>query len=57
MRTRGLVRPMFLAQTTWFWIPNFCNAEGEWLVHGVEDHEYVTAMAYVCQWVDVGWMG
>ena len=39
MWTRGLVRPLFVAKTTWFVIPNFCNAEGEWVRNGVEDHE------------------
>ena len=39
MWTRGLVRPLFVAQTMWFGIPNFRNAEGDWVRHGVEDHE------------------
>ena len=39
MWTRGLVRPLFVAQTTWFGIPNFCSAEGERVGHRVEDHE------------------
>ena len=39
LRTHGLVRPLFVAQTTWFGIPNFCNAGREWVGHGVEDHE------------------
>ena len=39
MRTRGLVRPLFVAKTTWFGIPDFCNAEEEWVGHGVNDHE------------------
>ena len=39
MWTRGLVRPLFVAQTTWFGIPDFCNTEEEWVRHGVEDHE------------------
>ena len=38
--TRGLVRPPFVAKTTWFGIPDFCNAEEEeWGRHSVEDHE------------------
>ena len=37
MRTRGLVLLLFVAQTTWFGIPNFCNAKGEWVEHGIED--------------------
>ena len=39
MRTRGLVRPLFVAKTTWFGIPDFCNVEEEWVGHGVNDHE------------------
>ena len=39
MRTRGLLRPLFVARTTWFGIPDFCKVEGEWVGHGVEDHE------------------
>ena len=38
-RTRGLVRPLFVAKTTWFGIPDFCNAEEEWAGHGVNYHE------------------
>ena len=34
-----LVRPLFVAQTTWFGIPDFCNVEGEWVGHGVKGHE------------------
>ena len=39
MRTRGLIHPLFEAKTTWFGIPNFCNAEEKWVGHGVKDHE------------------
>ena len=39
MRTRGLVRPLCAAKTTWFGTPDFCNAEEEWVGHGVKDHE------------------
>ena len=39
VRTRGLVRPLFGAQTPWFGILDFCNAEEEWVRHGVEDRE------------------
>ena len=39
MWTGGLVRPLFVAKTTWFGTPNFCNAVKEWVQHGVEDHE------------------
>ena len=35
----GLVRPLFVVQTTWFGIPNVCDAKGEWIEHGIEDHE------------------
>ena len=34
-----LVRPLFMTKTTWFGIPNFCNAEEEWVGHGVKHHE------------------
>ena len=39
MRTRGLVRPLFVAKTTWFCMPDFCNVEEDWVGHGVKDHE------------------
>ena len=39
MRMLALVCPLFGAQTTWFGIPDFRNAKGEWVEHGVEDHE------------------
>ena len=39
MQARGLVHPLFVAQTTWFGIPNICNAKGEWAEHGIKDHE------------------
>ena len=39
MWTRGLVRPVFVVKTTWFGIPEFSNAEEEWVVHGVKDQE------------------
>ena len=39
MRIRGLVSPLFVAKTTWFGILDFCNAEEEWVRHGVNDHE------------------
>ena len=39
MRTSGLVRLLFVAKFTWFGIPDFCNAEEEWVRHSVEDHE------------------
>ena len=37
--TRGLVHPLFVAKTAWFGIPDFCDAKGGWMEHGVEDHE------------------
>ena len=46
MRTHGLVCPLFVAQTTWFRIPNFYNAEGESVRHGVKTLTYVTTIAY-----------
>ena len=39
MWTHGLVRPLFLAQTTWFGIPCSCDTEGEWVGYDVQDHE------------------
>ena len=30
---------LFVAKTTWFGIPNFFNAEEEWVRYGVKDHE------------------
>ena len=38
MRTRGLVRPLFVVKTR-IRILEFCNAEEEWVGHGVIDHE------------------
>ena len=37
--TCGLVRPLFVVKTTWFGIPDFCDAEEEWVGYGVKDHE------------------
>ena len=34
-----LVYPLFVAQTTWFGMPNVCSAKGEWVEHGIEGHE------------------
>ena len=31
MRIHGLVRPLSVAKTMWFSIPDFCNAEEEWV--------------------------
>ena len=39
MRTRGLVRPLFVAKTMWFRIPDFCNTEEECVGHGVKYHK------------------
>ena len=39
MRARGLVCPLFVAQTTWFGMPDICSAKGEWVEHGVKGHE------------------
>ena len=39
MRTHGLVRPLLVAKTVWFGISDFCNAEEEWVGHGVNNHE------------------
>ena len=53
MWTCGLVCPLFVAQTTWFGIPDFCNAEGEWVRHGVKDHQVHMVTAY--NWVSGWW--
>ena len=39
MRARGLVCPLFVAQTTWFGMPDICSAKGEWVEHGVKGHQ------------------
>ena len=39
MQTHDLVCPRFVAQTMWFGVSNFCHIKGEWVEHGVEDHE------------------
>ena len=39
MRARGLVYPLFVAQTTWFGMLDVCSAKGEWVEHGVRGHE------------------
>ena len=39
MWARGLVYPLFVAQTTWFGIPDVCSIKGEWVEHGAECHE------------------
>ena len=39
LRTRGLVLPLFVAKTTWFGIPDFCNAKEEWVGHGVNNQD------------------
>ena len=39
MWTRGLVRPLFVLRTTWFYIAHFCNADEDWVGHAVKDQE------------------
>ena len=39
MRARGLIHPLFVAQTTWFGMPDVCSAKGEWVEHSVKDHK------------------
>ena len=39
MRAHGLVRPLFVVQSTWFGIPDVCDAKREWAEHGIKDHE------------------
>ena len=36
---RGLVNPLFVAQTMWFSMPEICGAKGGWVEHGIEFHE------------------
>ena len=31
MRARGLVHPLFVAQTAWFGMPDVCSAKGKWM--------------------------
>ena len=48
----GLVRPLFVVQTTWFGIPNVCDAkESGWNMVS-KTMKYVTAMTY--RWA-LGW--
>ena len=39
MWARGLVYQLFLAQTTWFGIPDVFSAKGEWVEHDIEGRE------------------
>ena len=39
MWARGLLYPLFVAQTTWFGVPKVCSTKGEWVEHGIESHE------------------
>ena len=39
MQAHGLVRPLFVAKTTRFGIPDLCNREEKWVEHGIEVHE------------------
>ena len=39
MQARGLVYPLFVAQTMWFGMPDVCSAKVEWVEHGIEGHE------------------
>ena len=52
MQTRGLVRPLFVAKTTWFGMPDFCNAEEECVGRGSKTMKRVTTMKY--RWA-LGW--
>ena len=36
---RDLVYPLFVAQITWFGMPDVCSVKGEWVEHGIEDCE------------------
>ena len=35
MQEYGLVNSLFVAQTTWFGIPNVFNTKQEWVEHGI----------------------
>ena len=35
----GFVYRLFVAQTTWFGLPDVCSTKREWARHGVECHE------------------
>ena len=39
MRTRGLVYPLFVAQTTKFGMSDVCSAKRELVERGIERHE------------------
>ena len=39
MLARGLLYPLFVAQTMWFGMPNVCSAKGKWVEHGIKGHE------------------
>ena len=39
MRAHGLVYPLFVAQSTWFGMPDVCRAKVKWVEHGTEGHE------------------
>ena len=39
MWARGLVYQLFVAQTTWFDMPDVCSTKGELVEHGVKGHE------------------
>ena len=39
MRARGLVHPLFVAQTTWLGMPDVCSAKGDWVERSVNGHE------------------
>ena len=39
MQAPCLVYPLFIAQTTWFGMPDVCSTKGEWFEHSLKGHE------------------
>ena len=39
MRAHGLIYPLFVSQEMWFGMLYVCSAKGEWVEHGIEEHE------------------
>ena len=39
IRACGLVYALFVAQTTWFGMPDVYSAKGEWVEHVIEGHK------------------
>ena len=52
MLARGLVYPLFVAQTMWFGMCNVCSVKGEWVEHGIKAMKCVAAITNRCT---LGW--